>query len=68
MSQNAIDELRVRVAYCLAAVHVGECPECETAKYVSDHTVIEMMHHEDCGGGCLEKLPSVCRDCLCIFL
>jgi hypothetical protein len=29
-------------------------------------TVVEMMHHEDCGG-CLETLPSVCRQCHSVY-
>ena len=67
LSRTAIHERLFRFTYCLAEVQMGECPDCEAANYVSGRTVVELMHHEDCGG-CLEAIPSVCRECHCIFL
>jgi len=67
LSRNAIHERLFRFAYCLASLYVGDCSDCGDTNYVHGHAVVEMMHHEDCGG-CLETLPSVCRECQTVIL
>lgn len=66
LSINAIKEKRFRFTYCLAEYLVGECNECDAECLDPGQTVVEMMHHEDCDG-CLEALPSVCRQCHSVY-
>jgi hypothetical protein len=66
LSFNAMTELRFRYTYCLAEYLVGECSDCDAVCLDAGQTVVEMMHHEDCGG-CVEDLPMVCRQCHSVY-
>ena len=58
---DQLDRL-IRFTICLTTINRAECLHCGEEEVLDDYTVVQLLHHQACGG-CLRGPPDMCRAC-----